>query len=201
MSDSKQNLENLPETVPFYIRKFMGHTITLRDDLAWNVDGPEFDGKYLVCDSFRAACQEVEKRVNEARQLEMQNLKFSARVVNSNGHIIEIDRINRRSNVITGFAGVGEHIYPNTIQVRALIARTAELRTAWLEADDLLKRLQIKTNRGYGTLEVANYPRAILQLKNEIEAKTRLADELLNPKPETETEGGPEAEPKSDSSS
>jgi hypothetical protein len=187
MPDSEQI-----EKMPFYVRRFMGHTITLRDDLAWNVDGPEFDGKYLVCDSFRAACQEVEKRANETRQLEMKNLKFSARVVNSNGHIIEIDRINRRSNTITG-AEVGDHIYPNTIQTRALIARTAELRKAWLEAEDLLKRLQIKTTRGYGTLEVENYPRAILQLRDEIEAKTQLANELLNPKPETETEGGPES--------
>lgn len=179
-------------------RQFRGHTITL-NPTSWTftVTGPEFDddaklGRTITFSSFSDAQTEISRRVSDTEKLQARGLKFEWPVLDQNGNLHTITRIDRRTGDIPNIDG--RYIYPYVKWVEQALKRQRDLLT---EAGDIRKSLtdlEISVRRSFGRIDAETYFRKVEALKREIAEKIAAAQELAKPK--EVNPNGPSDQPK-----
>lgn len=178
MTDEKEILDpNLTLIKPYF-----GHTIKFSaKDWNFSVSGPEFDGqKYKIAfESFTAAKEEIEKRVTETKKIEAKNVSFNLRVINANGEVQGLTRINRATGELAGLST--REFYPNVDWIREAIRRRERLMAETTELDKAIKPFECRREVSYGRIDAESYARKVEQLKAAFAEKTRLALEAAKP--------------------
>ena len=157
---------------------YKGHEIYLTQSWTFRVSGPEFD-KTDIFETFKAAQEEIDKRVNEAARIEAKNVRVSLRVLNRKGVPVEITGINRRNGEVIGVDG--ERFYPNVPWVAEAFARVTRIREEMFAIDKKLDGLTMRANRSYGRIESERYTKYISDLEEEVKAMEAKAIALAAP--------------------
>lgn len=174
MSDTKT-----PEKIEtaLLIRTFRNHTITFDPhDMKFHVSGPEFEqykDTYCTFSSFAEAQAKITAEVSEAEKLALQNIVFEQRVVDENGQIHTITRIDRRSGDVAGIDT--RYLFPNVMWLRLSIQKANALKREYNALENTIFQYRISKSRYHARIDAEDYPRRIKSLADEITKKTELA--------------------------
>lgn len=170
-----------PNTKPY-----RNHEIHFEPNWEFRVTGPEFDeSKYAIrFASYKAAREEIDKRVDDTERLRARNIKLYVCVLNDHGDPLTITSINRVSGEIREATS---DIYPNVSWIAVALKRKSELTNELRDINSGIERTKINFKRSlFGRIEAERYAHHIDELKKEIDEKTTLANEMQKPQP---TEG------------
>jgi len=164
-------------------REFAGHTITLTEDLRFEVTGPEFvsvrQPRDRVFDALTDAKANIMERIKESEKVAALKINFRFDLVDANGKTYEVTRINRTTGLLV--ESQSRELYPNTKWVRDMIARRRAARLELDEIDNKLRSLQISNQRGYGRITADELPSTIKVLQEHYNAAVKAEREFTAP--------------------
>lgn len=170
-------------------RQYRGHEISVSlSDLKFHITGPEFDqykAEFCTFNSFDEARAKIDTEVEGAQKLRAQNLKFRETVLDKFGIAHLILSINRGTGKITGLDG--DYVYPNVTWVAEDLKRAREIRLELNTIENRISPLKIQISRGYGRIDVGDYPERLESLSRTINEKLELANQSIPANPEADT--------------
>jgi hypothetical protein len=165
------------------IKSFLSHTIELNtNNWEFTVTGPEFsDDKYKITfASYKAARDEIQKRVDETNRVQAKNTSFQLVVLDANGDRRVIDRVNRATGEANGV--VTSEFYPHVDWIRNSLQRKKLIQSELRDINDGLYPFHLNKSVGfYGRIAAERYVPIVEGLKKEFGEKTRLAEEKAKP--------------------
>lgn len=164
-------------------RTFMGHTVTLAANWKFTVKGPEFDqARYEVAfQSYEAAIEEIKKRVDTTAKIKAQNIRIDIQVVDANGIVHTLDRINRTTGDLVG--PDTRYVYPDHPWVIAQLQKKHTLEEQLKETSKLLEEVAISTHRSYNRIAAEDYVTFVHTLQKEYDKVALKVGELATPSP------------------